>query len=177
MPLQSLAVFRRLSTTERVLPSAPEFCSERHKGTGQLARPNIDSNICPRPSTQPISTGSSSIFCMGTVRHRAMEKIQAHSRACAWAEDAQTPPLPNICFQLKCLSCPVTRSLPQPRQKKQELLFFLCSLPDCKVSVLLRACGSGIVQETLAGRSGSVSVKCFTNNDKKLQKFTSALNE
>lgn len=43
--------------------------------------------------------------------------------------------------------------------------------------MLLRACGSGIGQETLAGRSGGVSVKCFTNNHKKLQKIRSALNE
>lgn len=137
-------------------------------GTGQLARDNTDSRIWPHFQRSTHWHRVQFHFLYGNSKAQAVEKIQTHNKACAWAEDpAQTPPLSNTCFQLKSLSCPVPHvPFHIPARRSNSWFFFLCLLSDCTVSVLLSACGSGIGQETWVGRSGGVSVKCFTNKTK-----------
>lgn len=131
-------------------------------GTGQLLRVNTDSNICPSSQCSTHQHRVQFHFLHGNSKAQGCallgENVRSH-RACAWAEDpAQTPPHLNTHCQLKCLSCPVTH------------------VPSHGPGRRSNSC-SGRDQETLAGRSGGVSVTCFTINDKKLQKFRSALNQ
>lgn len=155
-----VAVLSRVSTTERVLPSAPEFCSERHEGGYRSAtKSQHRQQYLP---LLPVLNRVQFHFLHGNSKAQGCallgENVRSH-KACAWAEDpAQTPPHLNTHCQLKCLSCPVTH------------------VPSHGPGRRSNSC-SGRGQETLAGRSGGVSVKCFTINDKKLQKFRSALNQ